>query len=80
MQSLLPPPPNTIQPLFPTVNTLTLTTMANPALLAPIPMPLPRSKLAPHYDSKPCHLCTFLCEYETTANAAQLQDPVSGQH
>jgi hypothetical protein len=74
-QPLLPSPLNTIQPLFPTVNTLTLTTMANPAPLAPIPMPLPRSKLAPHYDGKPRHLRTFLREYETAANAAQLQDP-----
>src|SRR5882672_2283889 len=44
-----------------------------PATTPPIPLPQRQSSMAPRFDSKtPSTLCTYLSEYESLAEAAQL--------
>src|SRR5882672_6715049 len=54
---------------------ITTSTPINPALATTPPVPLPQreSSMAPHFDSKtPSTLCTYLLDYESLAEAAQL--------
>src|SRR5882672_3977057 len=59
---------------------ITTSTPVNPApaTTPPIPLPQRQSSMAPHFNSKtPSTLCTYLSDYESLAEAAQL---TPGEH